>query len=46
MINELLAVGDDISDEIYVQLIVAKIRMTFPYKSKKELAEDAEQKAS
>lgn len=29
--------GQEISDEIYVRLFVAKLRMTFPYKSKKEL---------
>jgi len=36
-IANLLKDGQEITDEIYVQLYVAKLRLTYPHKSKKEL---------
>lgn len=35
--KELILEGLEISDELYVKLIAAKLRMTFPHKNKKEL---------
>ena len=36
-ITELLREGEEISDDIYVKLYVAKLRITYPHKSKKQL---------
>jgi hypothetical protein len=36
--------GIEISDEIYVKLFVAKLRLTYPYKSKKTLRRELKTK--
>ncbi len=43
-IHELLISGEDISDELYVQLFIAKLRMTYPFKTKAELTEEIREK--
>jgi len=35
-IAELLKEGLEISDEIYVELFIAKLRLAYPYKSKEQ----------
>ena len=36
-IAELLKEGQEISDEVYVELYVAKLRLTYPHKTKRQL---------
>lgn len=43
-ISELLKEGQEISDEIYVQLYVSKLRLTYPYKSKKQVRSEIRKK--
>jgi hypothetical protein len=35
-----LADGEEISDELYVKLFVAKLRMAYPHKSKQQLRKE------
>jgi len=44
MIAEMLKDGQEISDEVYVQLYVAKLRITYPYKSKKQIRSEIRKK--
>lgn len=39
-INELLKEGQEISDEVYVELYVAKLRLTYPHKTKRQLRQE------
>lgn len=43
-ICELLKEGIEISDDIYVKLFVAKLRRTYPYKSKETLRKELKEK--
>ena len=43
-ISELLKDGQEISDEVYVQLYVSKLRLTYPYKSKKQIRSELRKK--
>ena len=36
-ICDLLKEGEEINDDIYVKLFVAKLRITYPHKSKKQI---------
>ena len=40
----MLLEGDEISDELYVKLIVTKLRLTFPHKTKKQLRQEIQAK--
>jgi hypothetical protein len=44
VIAELLQDGLEISDEVYVQLYCAKLRLTYPHKSKRQLRRELRQK--
>lgn len=43
-IMSLLKQGIEISDDVYVRLFVAKLRITYPYKSKKTLRRELKSK--
>jgi hypothetical protein len=43
-IADMLKEGQEISDEIYVQLYVAKLRITYPYKSKRQIRSEVRKK--
>lgn len=43
-IAEVLKEGQEISDEVYVQLYVSKLRITYPYKSKKQIRSEMRKK--
>ena len=39
-LKQLLVEGEEISDELYVKLFLAKLRMTYPHKTKAQLKEE------
>lgn len=43
-IADLLKEGQEITDEVYVQLYVSKLRITYPYKSKRQLRSEIRKK--
>lgn len=43
-ISDLLKEGQEITDEVYVQLYVSKLRLTYPYKSKKQIHSEIRKK--
>jgi hypothetical protein len=43
-IADLLKEGQEITDEIYVQLYVSKLRLTYPHKSKKQIRAEIRKK--
>ncbi|CDW76374.1 sperm flagellar protein 2 [Stylonychia lemnae] len=43
-ISELLKEGIEITDDIYVRLFIAKLRLTYPHKSKKQLRRELKSK--
>lgn len=44
LLKEMLAIGDEITDELYVKLFKAAIRMKYPLKNRKELKEELKEK--
>ena len=43
-IAELLKEGQEITDYVYVDLFVAKLRLTYPYKSKRQIRQELRKK--
>jgi hypothetical protein len=44
LIRDILLEGEEVPDELYVKLIVTKLRMTFPHKDKKTIRTELKKK--
>jgi len=44
ILKDILAFGEEISDELYVKLFKAALRMKYPLKNRKELKQELKEK--